>query len=160
MIFDNHYIALSERIVLLKQSNKIILDRHQSTKLTTSLGWNRRSSDESKAIAHRKPASSKAKPFKTPNTESPAFTAKGSSAHSNIPNRDVSVALHQVTMQTKCEEIINLCSSKDSLGKADEFTPVSQKKRPPNRPAIVRQMYLLSGSKIKYAPNMAFLHAY
>ncbi|KAG5882449.1 hypothetical protein JTB14_012898 [Gonioctena quinquepunctata] len=82
MIFDNQNIALSERIVLLKQSNNIILDRHQSTKLTTSLGWNRRSSDESK-------------PFKTPNTESPAFTAKGVYLHSKLMFRH---CRHQISL--------------------------------------------------------------
>ncbi|KAG5866958.1 hypothetical protein JTB14_038456 [Gonioctena quinquepunctata] len=53
-------------------------------------------------------------------------------------------------------------SKEDALGKSEGFTLVSQRKKNKlrNNPTIVGQLDLPSGSRIKYAPKMSFLHVY
>ncbi|KAG5891560.1 hypothetical protein JTB14_016181 [Gonioctena quinquepunctata] len=52
--------------------------------------------------------------------------------------------------------------SKEDAGKSEEFTLVTQRKKNKlwNNPAIVGQLDLPCGSRIKYAPKMSFLHVY
>ncbi|KAG5861581.1 hypothetical protein JTB14_004145 [Gonioctena quinquepunctata] len=81
--------------------------------------------------------------------------------NSRISKKDVSAAIHQANSESKCREIIQM-GSKEDAGKSEGFTLVSQRKKNKlrNNPAIVGQLDLPCGSRIKYAPKMSFLHVY
>ncbi|KAG5893523.1 hypothetical protein JTB14_017233 [Gonioctena quinquepunctata] len=75
--------------------------------------------------------------------------------NSRISKKDVSAAIHQANSESKCRDIIRM-GSKEDAGESEGFTLVSQRKKNKlrNNPAIVGQLDLPCGSRIKYAPKM------
>ncbi|KAG5858412.1 hypothetical protein JTB14_011889 [Gonioctena quinquepunctata] len=82
--------------------------------------------------------------------------------NSSISRKYVSAAIHQAKTESKCRHIIQLGTNEIGFRNPEGFTLVShrKKKKHRNNPVIVGQLDLHSGSKIKYAPKMSFLHTY
>ncbi|KAG5866578.1 hypothetical protein JTB14_017023 [Gonioctena quinquepunctata] len=165
--------ALCDQIDLLKRSTNNKNFNQLSAQQVTSQGEKRNLVDIPETIGEC-PASS-TKPAHSAILENPIVSDKGKAIavssvpvvttlpncsslprNSRISKKDVSAAIHQANSESKCREIIQMGSKEDALGKSERFTLVSQRKKNKlrNNPAIVGQLDLPSGSRIKYAPKM------